>query len=75
MSTEWLVWLGQLAALPMAGLLAVKMVGGWGSIKSGTTRARAAYSVSLICGLISIITALVFGLLARQISPWASALD
>jgi hypothetical protein len=65
------VWAPQSAGTAIAGLLGIKMVGGWGSIKTGTTRARAAYSVSLICGLISILTALVLALLARQISPWA----
>jgi hypothetical protein len=69
------VWAQQSAGTAIAGLLAVKMVGGWGSIKTGTTRARASYSISLICGLISIMTALVLGLLARQISPWTSGFD
>jgi hypothetical protein len=61
------MWLPASAGTAIGGLLAIKMVGGWGSIKSGTTRARAYYSVSLICGLISIMTAILVGLLA---APW-----
>jgi len=61
------MWLPGSAGTAIAGLLAIKMVGGWGSIKSGTTRARASYSVSLICSLISIMTALVLGHLAGSI--------
>jgi len=60
------VWLPGSAGTAIAALLAIKMAGGWGAVKTGTTRARASYSVSLICGLISIMTALVLGLLARQ---------
>jgi len=60
------VWAPQSAGTAIAALLAIKMAGGWGAVKTGTTRARASYSVSLICGLFSIMIALVIALLARS---------
>jgi len=61
------MWLPASAGTVIAGLLALKMAGGWGAVKSGTTQARAVYSVSLIGSLLSILWAVLWGVLA---APW-----
>lgn len=61
------MWLSSSAGTLIAGLLALKMAGGWGALKVGTTRSRAVYSVALVCSLISIMWAVGWGLLA---APW-----
>jgi hypothetical protein len=61
------MWFPASAGTVIAGLLALKMAGGWGAVKSGTTQARAVYSVSLIGSLLSILWAVLWGVLA---APW-----
>jgi hypothetical protein len=63
------MWLPASAGTVIAGLLALKMAGGWGAVKSGTTQARAVYSVSLIGSLLSILWAVLWGVLAATWWP------
>jgi hypothetical protein len=65
--TVVVMWLPASAGTLIAAWLALKMAGGWGALRTGTTRARAAYSVALVGSLLSITWALGWGLLA---SPW-----
>jgi hypothetical protein len=65
--TALVIWLPESAGTAMAGLLALKMAGGWGALKNGSTRTRAAYSIGLIGSLLSFMSAIAFGLLA---APW-----
>jgi hypothetical protein len=61
------MWLPASAGTVIVGLLALKMAGGWGAVKAGTTQARAVYSVSLVGSLLSILWAVLWGVLA---APW-----
>jgi hypothetical protein len=61
------MWLPASAGTVIAALLALKMAGGWGALKTGTTKARAVYSVSLVGSLLSILWAVLCGVLA---APW-----
>ena len=65
--TVVVMWLPASAGTLIAAWLALKMAGGWGALRTGTTRARASYSVALVGSLLSIMWALGWGLLA---SPW-----
>jgi hypothetical protein len=65
--TVVVMWFPASAGTLIVGWLALKMAGGWGALKTGTTRARASYSVALVGSLLSILWALGWGMLA---SPW-----
>jgi hypothetical protein len=65
--TVVVMWLPASAGAFIAGWLVVNMAGGWGALKTGTTRARASYAVALVGSLLSVMWALGWGLLA---SPW-----
>jgi hypothetical protein len=65
--TVVVMWLPASAGALIMGWLVLKMAGGWGALKTGTTRVRASYAVALVGSLLSVLWALGWGLLA---SPW-----
>jgi hypothetical protein len=65
--TVVVMWLPASAGALIMGWLVLKMAGGWGALKTGTTRVRASYAVALMGSLLSVLWALGWGLLA---SPW-----
>jgi hypothetical protein len=65
--TAIVIWMPGSAGTFIGGWIALKMVGGWGTLKTGTTRSRAVYSVALIGSLASAGWAVALGFLA---APW-----